>query len=84
MKKRRKPRPRKNPLPKGSYRMPEGGIAGRSTSKVYAKNGKTRQITVRAVRRENPDLGALARLLVQMARDEQAAKHDQARSASRH
>ncbi len=62
-------------LPKGAYRHPEGGIAMSPLSRTYVDgNGKTRTVTIQAVRREKPDLQRLARALVQLAREEIAAE----------
>jgi hypothetical protein len=75
MNKRRKPHPRKNPLPKGAYRLPEGGIMLKPSKGVeYASKGKQRRLRARSVMREEPDFKRLAILLIDLAKADLAAR----------
>lgn len=72
--KRRKSRAKPGSLPKGSYRLPTGGVA--TAGPVHSMpNG--RRISVIAIRRETPNFEQLARALLEIAKAEIAAEQDQ-------
>ena len=75
MKKRRKSRAR-GPIPKGAYHVPTGGYVTKPTGGVTA-NG--RKIYIIGVRREQPDVTALARAFLRIVEDE--VKRDSDRAA---
>ena len=67
-KKRRKSRAKPGALPKGAYRLPDGNIMLPPGKPTVLKNG--RSISIRAVLRDPPDYDRLARVLLDIARDQ--------------
>lgn len=55
-----------NAFPKGAYRLPTGEIA----TKVFYNDHRGRRIAVIGVRRAEPDLELLAKVLVELARQQ--------------
>lgn len=73
MPRRKKRRSRTHPdsLPKGAYRVPSGGYATERTGKP---NASGQRITIRAIRRQQPNIRLLADLLMQRAEDHDAER----------
>lgn len=58
-------------LPKGAYRLPEGGYTGKPST-TYYKNarGQLRKMTVQGAFRDQPDADSFAKVLLKLAKEE--------------
>lgn len=70
----RKRKQRKNDLPKGAYRLPDGNYV--TTGPWGQPDKKGRRIRVTAVHRAEPDVRLLARALLEVAKQEHAKRSD--------
>lgn len=84
MRRRKRSHPSKTGLPKGAYRLPEGGIVmPPSKPQVVGVGRGERRISVQAVRRDVPDLHGLARVLVDLAKVEAEKARSESTGSSR-
>lgn len=74
-KKRRSRAKHPDGLPRGSYRLPEGGYVVESRHLVGSGRNQ-RAIRIRAVHRDTIDAKQLARVLIQLARDDLERERD--------
>lgn len=67
-------------LPKGAYRLPEGGYAMPPSKGVLGKNG--RRTSVSSIVRDEPDIDRFARLMADLALDQARTRHNKHKKAA--